>query len=103
MKRLIFMGWLIGSIGMWFILVFCINNFILIRVWYRVPAVFYEVVNNGLLWAVRIFKPDYDPGVLQMTDAGIFVLLIVTCLISAGVVIPVSIFAWRRIFSSRAP
>jgi hypothetical protein len=101
MKRLALVGWLIGTFGLWLVVVFCIGNFILSRTWYEIPIGFYEVVNNSLLWVVRKFKPSYDPGVLQMEDPGLFVLLGVTCLISATIVIPISVFAWRRILSPR--
>ena len=101
MKRLAWIGWLIGSIGLWLALVSSANSFILSRTWHEIPIGFYEIANNVLRWLVRKFKPNYDPGVLQMQDAGLFVLLGVTCLISAAIVIPISVFAWRRISSPR--
>lgn len=97
MRRLAFMGWCIGSVALWFALVFLMGHFILSRIWQEIPIGFYETVNNGMLWIVRRFKPEYDPGVLQMEDPGLLLLLGVICAISAAAVIPLSVFGWRRI------
>lgn len=96
MKRLAFVAWCVGSAALWSALVFAACHFVLSRVWYLIPIGFYEAVNNGLLWTVRRFKPEYDPGVLQMDDPGLFLLLGLVCLICAAVVIPVSAYGWQR-------
>ncbi|WP_156954554.1 hypothetical protein [Paraburkholderia acidipaludis] len=103
MKRLAFISWCIGSIGLWLVMVFCIVHFILTHIWYEIPIGFYEITNDLTLWLVRKFKPGYDPGVLQMDDPGLFVLLIATGLISAAVVILAGTLGWRRFSARRAP
>jgi hypothetical protein len=103
MKRLVFIGWCIGSIGLWLAMVFCAVHFILAHIWCEIPIGFYEVTNDFLLWAVRKFKPGYDPGVLQMEDAGLLILVTAICLISAAIVIAASAYVWRRFGARRAP
>ncbi|MFP6561695.1 hypothetical protein WJ542_25805 [Paraburkholderia sp. B3] len=103
MKRLAFVGWCIGSLGLWLAMVFFIGHFILSHIWYEIPINFYQITNDFALWVVRKFKPGYDPGVLQMDDPGLLVLVIATGLICAAIVIPVGTFGWRRFSARRAP
>jgi hypothetical protein len=100
MRRLGFIAWCIGSVALWIALVVASCRFVLSRVWYEIPVGFYQATNNALLWVVRWVKPAYDPGVLQMADAGQALLLGLACLICAVIVARISAYGWRR-FNSR--
>jgi hypothetical protein len=101
MRRLAFIVWCIGSLCLWAALVFATVHFVLSRVWYEIPVGFYEAVNNGTLWIARRFKPEYDPGILQMDDPGQLLLIAAIGLICAAVVIRISTVGWRRLNARR--
>jgi hypothetical protein len=101
MKRLASVIWCIGSIALWLAFTKWAIRIVVARIWYDFPVRFCEIINDGLLWTLRRFKPAYDPGVLQMQDAGLLVLCIATGLICAAIVFPASAFAWKRIVVPR--
>ncbi|WP_322047589.1 hypothetical protein [Paraburkholderia sp. J67] len=101
MRRILLIGWIILTIETWFGSFAFANHFIIARIINEIPIDFYEKINNATLWIVRKFKPEYDPGVLQMMDPGISALIFSTCLICAGIVVSISRFTWRRVLSPR--
>lgn len=101
MNRIKLIVWCTGTVITWFVLMTAFVRFVFRYVWYQIPDRFYEVVNNGTLWTVRKFKPEYDPGVLQMADPGILLLILLSGLTFAVAVIFASRFAWRRIKRQR--
>jgi hypothetical protein len=93
MRRLVFVGWCVASLGVWLLIALLMTRFAYAHMYFEIPNWF----KGAVRWIVHLFAPNYDPDSLDMEDACVLVLVLVAHLLSAVIVVPASRFAWRHV------
>jgi hypothetical protein len=96
MKRIAFVTWCAGALGLWLVIGFGITRFSYAHMHFELPIWFRATAT----WVWHRFEPGYTPDALDMEDAAALVLFIAAHIISALIVMPLGAVGWRRIRAS---